>query len=119
MLAEVLAFSVCATKLFNNKNDIKRYCIVEEFCCKVFTISGMIVFARDSNRKNKADPGCSGVPGFPYTRQKVLMFRWNFGQETSNLIDPYDSYISESLNVTFPKTGLPQYLLFLMSPLSM
>ena len=30
----------------------------------------MIVFARDSNHKNKAvpaDPGCSGVPGFPYT----------------------------------------------------
>ena len=30
----------------------------------------MIVFARDSNRKNKvvpADLGCSGVPGFPYT----------------------------------------------------
>ena len=31
----------------------------------------MMVFARDSNRKNKAvpaDPGCSGVPGFPYTQ---------------------------------------------------
>ena len=30
----------------------------------------MIVFARDSNRKNKAvpaDPGCTGIPGFPYT----------------------------------------------------
>ena len=32
MLAEVLAFSVCATKLFNSKDDIKRYCIVEELC---------------------------------------------------------------------------------------
>jgi len=31
----------------------------------------MIVFARDSNRKNKADPGCSGVPGFPYTRTAI------------------------------------------------
>ena len=35
----------------------------------------MIVFARDSNRKNKAvpaDPGCSGVPGFPYTPVVVI-----------------------------------------------
>ena len=34
----------------------------------------MIVFARDYNRKNKAvpaDPSCSGVPGFPYTRKQV------------------------------------------------
>jgi len=32
----------------------------------------MIVIARDSNCKSKtvpADPGCSGVPGFPYTQQ--------------------------------------------------
>ena len=46
--------------------------MVEELYCKVFTISGMIVFARDSNRKNKAiqaDSGCSGVPGFPYTQK--------------------------------------------------
>jgi len=32
------------------------------------------VFARGSNRKNKAvpaDPGCSGVPGFPYTQDSL------------------------------------------------
>jgi len=39
----------------------------------------MIVFARhsDSNRKSKAvpaDPGCSGVPGFPYTPKKTMLF---------------------------------------------
>ena len=41
----------------------------------------MIVFARDSNRKNKAvpaDPGCSGVPGFPYTHDN------HFTEPTSN-----------------------------------
>ena len=34
----------------------------------------MLVLARDSNRKNNgvpADPGCSGVPGFPYSPKKV------------------------------------------------
>ena len=29
------------------------------------SVHGMIVFAHDSNRKNKAVPGCCGIPGFP------------------------------------------------------
>ena len=33
--------------------------LLNEFC--------MLVFARDSNHKNNADPGCSGVLGFPYS----------------------------------------------------
>ena len=31
-LAEVLAFSVYTTKLLDSKNDIKRYCLLEELC---------------------------------------------------------------------------------------
>ena len=53
----------------------------------------MIVIARDSNRKNKAvpaDPGCSGVPGFPYT--PIDSFR-----------DPYKSYWKA---ISLPKVHL-------------
>ena len=32
VFAEVLAYSVYATKLLDSKDDIKRYCLVEELC---------------------------------------------------------------------------------------
>ena len=43
-------------------------------------ISGMIAFARDYNRKNKAvpaDPGCSSIPGFPYTLENQDTLGWS------------------------------------------
>jgi len=47
----------------------------------------MIVFARDSNCKNKADPGCSGVPGFPYTG--LLLSCMRYGVHISRVNSPY------------------------------
>ena len=54
MLAKVLAFSVCATKLFNSKDYNKRYYIVEGLC--LVLLYNLWHVAHDSNRKNKAVP---------------------------------------------------------------
>jgi len=35
----------------------------------------MLLFARDPIRENNADPGCSGIPGFPYTHNVASKIR--------------------------------------------